>query len=411
MCFAQGGRRAAPATLCTLLLLTTSVAALQQDSALEVFEDVDPYTGGKPEALQSLGYVSFGPFYWAGGQRTEDVRQTLGDIPMLFVETAHFRIASTLATYDPPGDRMEKEQLEAELAKLKKKLPRTKLPRKLDPWLRLHLYAQNFEDLYTEFCARFGLKEDDFLDLEAKEEAGLSMGAGPYLGQKEKFTVLLSQNRSAYGRFVRRYLNVEDDFAYRYNFADSYFYGASFEAIQDNGRRYDIALRTAATSAVVHNLLDAFRDSKHAVPLWFTYGLSHWYGRRVDPRWSDWGAGGPSNPEEDSNWIWEPRVRGLVKNEACLTWEEMMAWREPQDVDARDHMIAWSRVDWILDQKAESLRPLLLALSERLPGEGDARAKASVEQQTRAFAEVLHAKPAELDEAWREWVLRTYPKK
>jgi hypothetical protein len=403
----KGGWRSASATLFVALLC---VGARAQDTSLEAIEEVDPYTRGKPDAMGRLGYVSFGPFHWAEGQTTRDVSETLGGIPIVFIETAHFRLASTLATYKPRGDAIEKAHLDEELARLEKKLPKARSARDLDPWLRAHLYAQRLEELYGDFLARFGIKDEDFAGSEAKRGGAPPMGAGPYLGQREKFTVLLTQTRSAYGRYVRRYLNVEDEFSYRFNFPDCYFYGANFEALKDHDRSFDVALHAGVAGATVYNFLDSFRDCHHAPPVWFKLGVMHWYARKVDARWNQWNAGGPSIPDEDRNWVWEPRVWGLVKNEACPSWEEMMRWKAPEEVGPRDHMIAWSRVDWFFAEKESDLRALLFALSERLPGTAEEREAACYQQQLAAFEKLWSSTPAELDKSWRKWVLRTYPK-
>ena len=386
-------------------IASTPLAA--QDTSLEEFAATDPYTKGRRELLDKLGYVSFGPFHWADTQTSEDVRSILGGTAVLFVETPHFRIASTLGTYDPVGDRREKELLEAELGRLKRRLGRLKVGRELDPWLRLHLYAQRLEELYQDFLDRFGFEDGDFPGLPS----GPSMGAGPFLGQKDKFTVLLCGTESALGRYLTSTFSRQNEFYFRWAFRDCYFLGISSEALTAIDRELDVGLYTTVVAAMTLNLVEAFRGAGQNAPEWFELGLAHFYSRRIDPRWNNWGAGGNGDWETDDFWVWEPRVRGLVANDAATPWEEMLAWRTPSDVEPREHMLAWSRVSWLLEEKPEGLRQLALALTEPIPGASEEeRAKAAIEQQRAALEKAFGKTLPELDAEWEKFVLRRYEK-
>ncbi|MCC7014502.1 MAG: hypothetical protein IT454_18220 [Planctomycetes bacterium] len=408
----QGGRWT---TLATLLLLWSSVAlapARAQKTEIEEFEKLDPYTKGERAALDKAGYVTLSPDRYGEKHTPAEMLQTLGTVSVIQIETAHFRIISTLETYKPTTDVREKAALEAEFDELKKKLPKAKLSSKIDPWLRAHLYAQRLEKLYEDFWRRFGLREDDFISLEAKAAEGMPMGVGPYLGQKEKFIVLLSNTRSALGRYLRTYVGQENEYSYRAHFPDCYFFGTNFEALEDNGRDLDIALYTQTAGAVVQNFLDAFRDSNQPVPEWLRYGLAHWYSRRIDARWNQWNAGGASDPENDENWRWPERIVGLVKNDAAVSWEQMTDWATYEDIKPRDHMLCWSRVDWLLDQRKGDMRAFLMALTHPVtPVTGPERTKAIRDQEWRAYSTVWKQTPAELDRVWRAWMLKQYPKR
>ena len=155
------------------------------------------------------------------------------------------------------------------------------------------------------------------------------------------------------------------------------------------------------------NFVEGFRTTGQHAPPWFKYGLAHYYSNRIDPRWPNWGAGGSSNPETDRLWDWEPRVRGLVKNEAAGSWKTMMGWRTAEDVKPRDHMVVWSRVRWLIEQKPEGLRELLLGLTEPISG---STPEAAMLQQERAIEKAYGVTPAELEKEWARHVRRRYSK-
>ncbi len=155
------GRRFLPAIFsCSALLGLGIPTAVAQDTSIEAFEDLDPYTKGKREALDRLGYVSLGPFPWADGHTSEDLRETLGGVSVIFIETEHFRIASSLRACVRSNDSAEKKLLKAEFARFKKRLGKFKPGKELDPWLRAHLYAQRLEEIYTDFLERFGFVDE-----------------------------------------------------------------------------------------------------------------------------------------------------------------------------------------------------------------------------------------------------------
>ncbi|MFM7298851.1 MAG: hypothetical protein ACKO4Q_16725 [Planctomycetota bacterium] len=408
----QGGRRTSWAALlaCCALLLALAPLARAQDTSLEDFSEVDPYTKGDPAALERLGIMRTGSMPWTETHTSDGVRETLGGVPVIFLETAHFRIASTLETYKPKGDAIEKELLEAEFAAFKKRNRGFKAPAKLDPWLRAHLYAQRCEKLYADFTRAFGIKGEDFLGLEAKAKEGRPMGQGPYLGQKNKYTVLVTESTSAMARYLKAHFQVELEYSYRAKWPDGYFLGTNFEAFEQNGRDLDVCLHTALIGALAQNLLDGYRDSHQAPPNWLRYGLAHWFARKIDTRWNQWNAGGTGDLEADKLHIWEPRVFGLVKNEACTSWAKMMGWKGYEDIQPREHMVAWAAVDWILTARADTARALLYELAEPLNDYGPERPAKLLAQQERAFRKVWDQSPAELDKAFGAWVLKTYRK-
>ncbi len=397
--------------LAALFSLWMPLALRAQDTALEEFEAIDPYTKGQPELMKLLGVEAFGPIAWSGTQRSPDVKAALGGIDVIFIESANFRLASTLESYKLGEDREDKLWLNSQLAEFKKLFPKHKYGTKIDPWLRAHLWILRLEKWHAEFTSTFGLTYDDFTNLEKRAKRGEPMGAGPYLGQKEKFTVLLSQKRSALGRYLRQYAGIETEYSYRFQHEDSYFFGSNFELLEENERGFEIAFAAGVAASLTANFVDALRDSRNVAPEWFRYGLAHAAARRVDPRWNQWGAGGDPTSEDDDSWKWEPRVLGLAKNKVAPPWSEMMAWTKLDQIKPRDHMVVWSRVEWLLEERKDKARELLLAFTKPIADWGPKRDELRVEQHKAALRDVLGATEEELDEAWRNWALRTYAKK
>jgi len=396
-----------------LLSRAPAASSMRQDAGEELFEAIDPYTHGEREALERAGYAGFGPFPWDGSEDTRGVEETLGGIPILWVETAHFKLGSTLGTYRLPNDSRENEKLEAELERLRERLPKVKRRNKaLDPWLRLHLSAQRLEELYADFSTRFGVADLDFPSVSERGGARSAMGEGPFLGQKRKFTVLLLAKTSSLSRYAAHYLDAEARYTYRHFPADGgVFFGLSAEALNEASFQLDAALHCTLVECTVLNLLDGFRNSKMAAPLWWKQGLGHWFSRRVDPRWNFGGGGSCGGPKADA-WIWEPRVRGLVEHGVFPRWEEMLRWPYAEPLDERTHRILWSRVEFLLGLGDDGAKRFLMAVTDPLPELPAANVpEFLIERQIRALESIWGKSARALEEAWVEHVLEEYPKR
>jgi hypothetical protein len=403
----------APLALGALVLLVPAAPArTQQEKPEERFEKTDPYTRGAKEELARAGYASLGPFHWADGIETRDIEETFGGLSVLWVETAHFKLGSTLPTYDcPSSDDIEQERLKDELGRLAKKLPRARRqPTKLDPWLRLHLYAQRLEEQYADFETRFGLREEEF---EPRRDAPSELGPGRYLGSELKYTVLLTSKTAPLARAGKRWLGLEAQGYYRGLLpGGTWFLGASAEGLKQVGCEVDSGLAALVAYALAENLCDGFRGTGREGPLWWKHGLGLFYSRRLEQRWSVHVERSATGSESDS-WRWEPRLAGLVSNNFVPGFDEMLAWPNGTALDAAQHMSTWSRVTWLLGLEKADLRAFLMAIREPLePGLSDEeRSRALLEASRRALKAGFGKSPAELDQAWRKWVLKKYPKR
>ena len=402
------------ALACFLGALSAPSRALAQGTTKpEVLEAVDPYTRGEPKALERAGYVTLTPVEWAEGIRTDEVKETLGGIDILWIETPHFRIGSTLESYKSPSDPREDDKVEAELARLRKKLARYKDPHnKIDPWLRLHLYAQRLEDVYADFEKSFGLSAADFPAAdERKQPEGSKLGTGPYLGLQRKFTVLLVQKTSSLARFGQRYANREERPWDRFPLpGGSMFLGVSWEGVRQFGFTLDATMHCVVAAEATQNFVNGFRDSWSASPLWFECGVAHAAARKVDERFVPQAMPAPS-PDDPDAWRWEPRVRGLVENNVEKSWLDMLGWKTWEDIKVQGHLVAWSRASWLLQKEPSALKTYLLAVTEPLPEvEGDALAQATIEREKKACLAAF-GKPLDvLDAEWKKHVQRRYPK-
>lgn len=390
------------------LFQSTAQAAPQhgkEKGSMEVFDEIDPYTKGEKELMDKLGYVRFGPFKWTKGHPTNELEEMLGGTPMIWVETEHFKIGSSLTTYKLPPDVEQKAQVKADIKRLKERIGRLKMAKRnrLDPWLRLHLYAQRAEDLYAKFMTDFGLTEADF-------EEGK-----PYLGNPNKFLLLLCERKSELSRYTRGVHGQPQEAVFRYGaFNDCMVLGASLEAIRENfGARddapYDTVLYCQIVSSLITNFINGFQGNLYEAPDWLGNVLAHYYVRQLDPRYMTARGYGPNDPPDADSWKWIPVIQQLVKTKYVTATTKMFAWEKYADMTKHDHMTAWSKLEYLLTEVKGDRKCWIEAMCNR--GSEEGKKEELVARQTRALLACMELTPEELDTAWAKWVKKTYKRR
>ncbi|KAA3612418.1 MAG: hypothetical protein DWQ01_04530 [Planctomycetota bacterium] len=403
-----------PLTLAVLgILLSLTSPALAQKSKKDW--RVDPYTLNDSEARKKAGYVTFDPKAWGDGHGPRAIRQQLGDIQMLWVETAHFRIASSLPAYSLSNDRKERDKIRKELAQLEQRLPNlvAKKVRKLDPWLRLHLIAMRLENFYQEFQDRLGVSDQDFPTKAGTLVNNRYMGQGPYLGQQEKFTVMITAKASTMVRYTSTFCGWSLEVPKRHNFVrtGSLFFGTSIE-FSDGAMKKDTALHCHLIFNVSHNILNAYRYYGHEIPLWYTEGMAHWFARNVSPEYNDFSQVEEYGADTRATWNWPPKVYGRAKFEVYPASSKVFRWDNFDDMKFTDHMIIWSRCDYLMSLGNEKFAAFMNRMKDPIRTDGTLPTAAEVfTRHDEAFQAAWKLTPEEFDTQWREWVLGHYPKK
>jgi hypothetical protein len=396
--------------LATALALGGLVAA---QGEIERFPKIDPYTKSSPETIKKAGYASLGPFRFGDDHTTDQVESTLGGIPLIWVETAHFKLGSGLPEYAGPADKRERARLESELARLAERLPDVKVKtRKLDPWLRLHLFAQRLEDLYADFLRAFDLEESDFPTAPpgADVTGSAYMGAGPYLGMGSKFTVLVLDRKSSLGRYSNIYLGRQIDHPSRWHFdrTDSFLYLTAAEYLEGDYVN-DSALACDVIAGVAQNLVAGFRGYRVLVPFAVGEGLAHWFSRRFDPRYHLFSGTDPARVRTKDEWNWAPSVRARAEHNYYPSTHDMLGWQDADALEWADHLVLWSRMDYLFAREDGAAGRFLRLLKD--PPAGELTGEQLVERARASLAAATGVELARFDELWDEWVLKTYPKK
>ncbi len=383
---------------------------------IKPFARVDPYTKNDTEKVEKAGYVSFGPFRFGDDHTTAQIETTLGGIPLIWVETAHFKLGSGLPEYTLGDDPREKERLRAELERLAKRLPDIKVKtRKLDPWLRLHLFALRLEDLYARFLDEFAIRESEFpvvpADQKVLEDPGY-MGTGRYLGMPSKFTVLLFDKRSGLGRYSNVYLGkaLETQACLHLPEVGSLLYLTAAEFLEGEYAN-DTALTCDVIGGVAQNLAHGFRGFHAPLPFAFSESVAHWFSREVDPRYHFFSGLDRTKVRFKDEEHWAPKVRARAEHAVYPPLADVLGWSEGDTLEWADHLILWSHMDFLLAREDGAAGALLRRLKEPVVRPTPLTKEELAERARQAYGAALGTDVAAFDAAWSEWVLKTYPKK
>ncbi|MFY9344435.1 MAG: hypothetical protein WAT39_18220 [Planctomycetota bacterium] len=371
----------------------------------------DPYTRGDAALVRRAGYASLGPFPFGCQHGTGDIERLLGDEPIAWLETAHFRIGCALAPLELRGERDWVEGTRKELAELKRRLPAVKADtRDLEPWLRTHLVALRCEAIYAEVSRHLGVTDATFPPAPGHDprEPAKYFGLGPHLGMPEKFAVLVVGKGSSLARYAKQYMGGrETTEPIRHYEQGSAMVFAIAEDSTDGLMRNDHALHSQLAYNLAFQLYNGYRGYAHELPAWLSLGLAHWHARRISPRFPAYERRLGGEREASDFWKWNERSAGLLRTGA---FEALLALLERQDATAfgmEQHLQAWSFVDWAMTQRPKALAtfvheykaPFHGGRRKPLPADFDERAAAS---WRLAFGADVGAVEAQ----WRAHVLR-----
>ncbi|MFY9342882.1 MAG: hypothetical protein WAT39_10355 [Planctomycetota bacterium] len=316
--------------------------------------------------MAKLGYTSFGSFPFGAEHGTDDIVELLGDEPLIWIETAHFRIGCALGplplrSVEPWGDAWITGVRE-ELRHLHRKLPRfDRETLGLDRWLRAHLMAQRLEAIWTDVCRNLGVTDADFPAAPGDDvnDPICYRGAGPFLGMAGKFRVLLLGRTTSHARYTRSWQasEIAEPIRDHDRGSGSLYWGAAADAA-DGLLRDDLAMHCHLAFNVAHNLYSGYRGYSHDLPAWLVTGLAHRHARAVSARFPVYDrAHAHDRTDRGEFWQWDQRLPGLVRNDVFEPLAEFVERGTPGTFSLEHHIQCWGFVDWLMTaQPAATIR-------------------------------------------------------
>lgn len=425
--------RAAAVALAALALAALAPAAAAQRGK----KDACWVCGEDPELMARAGIVNHGPFAFFNGDST-DIETHLGVRTMVWIESEHFRIGCDLKDWKIPVE--EKKAYRAELEPLAELFPAID-PKKvgtIDRHLRAHLYAVRLEKAYDQMLAFARTAEEQWQTLPPEEtylaakdgdwEEALKadylerpprpagwpnwLGMGRFFGMPMKFEVLMFHYKADMERFKRDYIGHENSHPQRWHCtwkvgvgepkSRAMWFGFSAEA---EGMKHDQHVHNAVLHNVSVNMLDAYMLYLVEAPFWLRMGLGHWLTQRNTPDYNfyDLDEGAAEMNADESNY--PVAVRKMVASGDAPTFLELAKLSSFGEMGLDDHLAAWSKFDFLQATNPEGLARFLLAIKYNPSN------SANLDMQREALQSAFGWTFPAAEEAWKAWVLATYPVK
>lgn len=375
---------------------------------------IDPYTKNEPALMEKAGYVSYGPFEFGRRGRnpatTEEIEKRLNYTQIIWVETEHFRIGSSLRPWRVSTDKT-RGKIRAELEAMQERIPTVNpKARVLDPWLRLHLFAQRMEIAYEEFRSMVGVPAEDFpvAKFEVIAGRGQFLGYGPHLGMQRKFLLLITDKAGPYRDYMQTFIGKGGQVPQRWHFGDvgQMFFGT---AVALDHLKHDTALHAHVVFNMWHNFVDGFRSYAYDIPVWITEGLAHWAQRRVDPRWNSFSFSESTRIQTSNLWRWEQETRKLIAANRGKPFSEVFTWRDYGEIEFDDHVLLWSRWDYLMTYGPEKFSEFMFLVKGRVHPKTWKTDQSDLVGATReALRKAYGLTPLSLDEKWKDWVMENY---
>lgn len=390
----------------TLLVLLCAALAPRATAQRNNDPATCEWCGGDPARLEAAGLVSHGPFAF-GNEDSQRVDELLAVNDIRWIESRHFRIGFALGPHKVKPD--EKNKIRAELEKLAAVLPAVSPKEKiLDPWLRAHLYAQRCEEVYARFMALMGVSEADFpAQPRVWDRQGKYMGEGPYLGEREKYEVLIVPSQASHVQFLKAHFGLLIKQTQRWNILSRDCLIVSIHT-EEGGLREDQALHGHLAFNLAINLLDGYKHYSYETPIWIREGLAHYLEREISPEFNSFDSSEGAVAAKTSKSKWEPEVKKLVSSGTAPRMAELVALKGYAELELPHHFTTWGVIDYLLRTNPEGFA----CLNDRLHGHTDEQGipdGSNLEDLHReAFKECLGMGYAEFDRAWAEWVAANY---
>ena len=411
-------RLSLPVLAATLLLAAGAEAQRRQGR-----KPVCPYCLNDPTIMRKAGIVNHGPFKFAQHPKheegkvltTADIDKMIDFEQILWIETRHMKLGCCLRPYVVPQD--EKLKIRAELKQLKELgLRRINVrARHLDPWLRLHLFALRAEKAYSDFKRTVRKTDTDFPRdpkdcYRGEGEERKHMGMGPYLGQPDKYELLITGSEKAFVLFMERYLGHRGVKPKRHNFTKR---GALFTGLGEymRGHRRDTKLHNSMVFNISINFLNGYRFYAYNLPVWLTEGMGHYFERANSPFYNSFDGNEGSVANARDTWKWRPMIRSRVARGKNPPLAKVFRKRDFGALLFEDHLVIWSVVEFLATRHAEKFARFLDSLKGRITDKGVSGISGLLKIQRKALQQHFHWSPFELEDAWKKHVLKTYPVK
>jgi hypothetical protein len=281
-------------------------------------------------------------------------------------------------------------------------------PKVLDPWIRVHLYAQRCEEVYTRFCAIMQVKDSDFPSgTKLWDGRGKYMGEGPYLGEKGKYEVILLPSEASGTQFLREQFGVTTKLSQRWNVTGRDTLVLVVHTGQGNLKE-DPAMHGHVAFNLAINLLDGYKHYSYDTPIWIREGLGHFIEREINPKYNTFDSSEGAVANMTTKEKWEPEVKKMIAAHQQISMAELLTLKDYAGLTLNHHYTVWSMVDFLVRTMPDKFAALNGKIHGRMTKANTADSSNMTDFHREAFQECIGMNYLEFEAAWMKWVDETY---
>jgi hypothetical protein len=363
--------------------------------------EICPWCKNDPALMKKAGIVSHGPIP-IGPRGSQAIEASLPAGQWVFLETAHLRWGSSLPAVTV--DLEDKKRVVAEVARLHELLPAVPLePKKLDPFLRLHLFAMKGEELYAHFEKILDVTDEDFP--ETRTQNAPFMGAGRYLGEKDKYEIVIHSVAANHRAFTKDFCGSEVTSSLRYHFPDLHKIILSVPAV-DPDMKKDRWLYPYIVHNLTHMMFCGYKHFSYDPPAWIDEGLACALEKEIEPQSTTNEGEEGSMSDLKGPKDWSAAVKRLIAMGKQKSTADLMHVKRVDGFDLDGKMTCWSMMRFLIDTEPAPLAKLLGAVKGQLDDKGYPTGKDLPDLTRRSMKDLMNWTPAAFDEAWKAWAVK-----
>jgi hypothetical protein len=229
---------------------------------------------------------------------------------------------------------------------------------------------------------------------------------------KDKYLLLVTEQGSTYFDYLKHFTGRQSKFGQRWHYRHmgSLFYGVGTD-MNEGELKKDTALHCDLVFNVAINLTDGFRHYSYDLPVWIREAIGHYFNREfVHQKWNSFDQDEGVAADKKNVWKWKSYTRKLLAAQKGTSLSKLMQWRQYSDISFVDHVLIWSRFDFMMSFGKKKFSEFMFEIKGRvdpktyLPDQRDL-----VGVLRRAIHKVYGMNVLKFDEKWVEWVKETYP--
>jgi hypothetical protein len=380
-----------------IVALASALPALAPAAQKPKNPTVCPWCQNDPASMAAAGVVSHGPL-GIGPKGSRAIADAFPEHEWVFLETAHLRWASALGPAVVEAE--DKKKVLVELDRLRLVLPLVpKEAKKLDAHLRLHLFAMKGEELYARFQKLLAVTDADFPEQRGER----FMGIGRYLGEKDKFEVVIHGSRDAHELFTQSFTGVSVTGTQQWHFRDMHKLILSVQAGVPDLKK-DRWLWPHVVHNLSHAFLSAYKHFSYDAPCWLDEGLAHALEKEAEPESTTHdGEEGVSFTGKGPR-DWAAGARKLAQSGKAPTLAQLLHVQSIGKLDVDANVVCCSMVRFLIEKHPEGFARFLGGIKGQLDEAGSPSGADMPGLQRRLLKECFDLSTSQFDEAWKSWL-------